>query len=101
MATTTDTTTPTNPLAAKKLLTVTEVAAYLGVSVSQAYRWAADGILPGICFINGTRYVVRAEVDAWIAAKVVDSTADSSSWRPRGDVIARLTRKQTNVGTKG
>jgi excisionase family DNA binding protein len=69
----------------KRLLSVAEAAARLGISESAAYRLAAAGSLPGQVKLPGTRMWVRARVlEAWLdgtdarAVAVAPGHADSA-----------------------
>ncbi len=47
------------------ILTIREVAAYLKLTEKTAYRYAADGIIPGFKVGASWRFK-KSDVDAWI-----------------------------------
>lgn len=47
------------------LLSVSDCAELIGISVAKAYEWLNAGLIP--CQRNGRRFVIhRAEVEAWL-----------------------------------
>ncbi len=49
-----------------QLLTIRSAANFLGVSVRQAYRWSAEGRLPGVLRIGRAVFVSRSVLEAWL-----------------------------------
>jgi len=47
------------------ILTIREVAAYLKLTEKTAYRYAADGVIPGFKVGSAWRFK-KSDVDAWI-----------------------------------
>lgn len=64
---------------ADRLMTVKEVAAWLGVSPRCVWQWAADGIIPPPLALGRLRRWRLAELEEWAAAAPRDiATRD---WR--------------------
>jgi len=53
-------------MATAELLTVGELAAYLGRHRSTIWRWLESGYLPGGMDIGGRRYWSRAAINEWL-----------------------------------
>ena len=65
---------------AKKLMTVKEVAAWCGVSVSHIYRMTDRGAMPQPVSLGYARRYVRSTIDNWI-----DDGCPDLSKRKRGN----------------
>jgi excisionase family DNA binding protein len=65
------------PSVANSLMSVREVAAYLGIGRSTVYRLLRDGELPSIKVRAGRRFR-RAAIERWVAAREAEG---ARSWR--------------------
>ena len=60
----------------RPLLSIREAAALAGLSVSDAYRRARSGNLPGLVSVPGHRLLVRRRVlESWLAGERDDDEA--------------------------